>query len=101
LYTGEGRTDGLVELEETHKYHKDKPIIHAETGKTRGYNQTRWLIDAFRTIKSEMPELKAWVYWDNDTAISDPVDYKTLSEDSLQIMKEIFRDPYWIMAREV
>jgi beta-mannanase len=86
-------------LEEMHTAHKDKPIIHAETGRTQGYNQEEWLNDAFWTIKREMPELKAVIYWDNITL--DLGDDKTLSKDSLHLMKEIFRDPYWIMARDV
>jgi hypothetical protein len=101
-YSGDGmRHRDLISrsLDEMHTNHRDKPIMHAETGRTRGYDQERWLIDAFRTIKSEMPELKAVVYWDNVTTTLN--DDKTLSEDSLKVMKHIFQDPYWIMARDV
>jgi hypothetical protein len=78
--------------------HPDKPIMQAETGKTKMYNQPSWLVDAYRSIK-QMPGLKAMIYYDNVTlGINDD---KTLSEDSLKVMKEIFRDPYWIMARSV
>ena len=99
-YSGDGmRYKDLIHssIEATRNNHKDKPIMHAETGRTRGYDQERWLIDAFRTIKSEMPALKAVIYYDNITLSLG--DDKTLSEDSLHVMREIFRDPYWIMAR--
>jgi len=85
-------------LPEMRKNHPDKPIMQAETGKSQMWDQPRWLVDAYKTIKS-MPELKAVIYWDNVTTISVPPDDKTLSDKSLQTMKEIFKDPYWIMAK--
>jgi hypothetical protein len=81
---------------EMRKNHPDKPIMQAETGKTQLWDQPRWLIDAYKTVK-EMPGLKAVIYWDNITpSVSDD---KTLSDKSLATMKEIFKDPYWIMAK--
>lgn len=101
-YLGDGmryRDLILNSIEASRNNRKDKPIMHAETGRRRGYDQERWLIDTFRTIKSEMPELKAVIYYDNITL--NLGDDKTLGEDSLHVMREIFRDPYWIMTREV
>jgi beta-mannanase len=76
--------------EEMRASHPDKPIMQAEFGKTRGWEQPRWMLDAYRSMK-EMPGLKAAIYYDNVTLHLG--DDKTLSEESLQIMKEIFRDP--------
>jgi hypothetical protein len=76
------------------KNHSDKPIMQAEFGKSNRYDQPRWLIDAYKNIKT-LPGIKAAIFWDN-VSIGDD---HTLSEKSLQAMKEIFQDPYWIMAK--
>jgi hypothetical protein len=92
--------EGLIHktYAEMRKNHPQKPIMQAETGKSQMWDQSKWLIDAYKTIKS-MPGLKAAIYWDNVTTISIPADDKTLSDKSLQTLKEIFKDPYWIMAK--
>jgi beta-mannanase len=85
-------------LQEMHTNHPNTPIMHAEFGRTRGYDQESYLIETFKALKG-IPEIKAWIYYDNFTqAISEE---KSLSNESLQVMREIFQDPYWIMAREV
>jgi hypothetical protein len=76
--------------------HPQKPIMQAEFGKTNMADQPRWLKDAYKTIKS-MPGMKAVFFWDNVTIESG--DDHTLSEQSLRTLKEILKDPYWIMTK--
>jgi hypothetical protein len=76
--------------------HKEKPIIIEEFGTTIGPDQPRWLKDAYNTIKS-FKGIKAALYWDNvNTELGDD---HTLSKKSLKTLKEIFKDPYFIMAK--
>ena len=82
--------------DQMHKNHRNKPIMQAEFAVTNNSSQPRWLMDAFKTIKSK-PSIKAAIYWDNVTAHEQ--DDHTLSDRSLQALKEIFKDPYWIMAK--
>jgi hypothetical protein len=74
----------------------NKPIMQAEFGTTTGNDQPKWLVKAFHTLKSK-PGIKAAIYWDN-TAVEIGDDH-TLSEESIKTLKEIFKDPYWIMAK--
>jgi hypothetical protein len=77
----------------------NKPLMLSECGTTIGEDQPKWLIDAFKTIKS-MPGLKAVDFFDNRyTDKSGWVDHHTLSLESLKTLKEILKDPYFIMAR--
>jgi len=84
-----------------HKYfasrYKDKPIMLAEFGSTNGKDQPKWLIKAYDTIKSRW-KIKAANYWDSIYAELFRDDH-TLSQESLNTLKEIFKDPYWIMAK--
>ncbi len=70
--------------------------MQAEFGTTIGRDQPKWLIEAFQTIKSK-PGIKAAIYWDN--AAIELGDDHTLSDESLKTLKEILKDPYWIMAK--
>jgi len=94
----DGTFDGLMSktYEQMRKQHPQKPLMQAEFGKSRTWDQPRWLIDAYKSIKT-MPGMKAAIYYDNVTQSLN--DDHTLSEKSLQTMKEIFKDPYWIMAK--
>lgn len=78
--------------------HPQKPIMVSEFGRTPGYNQPTWLIDAYRSIKNDFPPIKAAIYHDNITNILTGQDH-TLDQKSLQTLKEIFKDPYWLMAK--
>ena len=78
--------------------HPQKPIMVSEFGRTPGYNQPTWLIDAYRSIKNDFPRIKAAIYHDNITNILTGQDH-TLDRKSLQTLKEIFKDPYWIMGK--
>jgi hypothetical protein len=75
--------------------HQHKPIMLSEFGTTIAHDQQKWLIKAFETIKS-MPGIKAATYWDN---FLDNYDDHTLSTESLNTLKEILKDPYFIMAK--
>ena len=79
-----------------HKY-KDKPIMLVEFGTTVGKDQPRWLRKAFETIKSK-PGLKATIYWDN-VCTHHIIDDHTLSQESMNTLKEIMKDPYFTGAK--
>jgi beta-mannanase len=78
--------------------HPQKPIMVSEFGRTPGDSQPQWLIDAFRSMKNEFPRLKAAIYYDNITNVHAGQDH-TLDQKSLNTLKEIFKGPYWIMAK--
>jgi hypothetical protein len=74
----------------------DKPIMLEELGATNNYKQAIWLQDAYKTIKN-LTGIKATICWN-------VVDYQerdddTLNEQSFETLKEILKDPYWIMAK--
>jgi len=79
-----------------HRSHPDKPIMQAEFGKTKGPSQAKWFKNAFETIKS-WPEMKAAIVWDvYDIGLSDDAN---LSDDTLKMLGEILKDPYFIGAK--
>jgi hypothetical protein len=78
--------------------HPQKPIMVSEFGRTPGDSQPQWLIDAFRSMKDEFTKVKAAIYYDNITNVHGGQDH-TLDQKSLSTLKEIFKDPYWIMAK--
>jgi beta-mannanase len=83
-----------------HKKHPEKPIMLSMFGKAIGPDQPRWLINAYRSIKNDFPEVKAAIHCDLNQKIIDPYwTDSTLTQESVQTLKEIFKDPYWIMAR--
>jgi len=77
--------------------HPQKPIMVSEFGRTPGDNQPLWLIDAYKSIKNDFSPIKAAIYYDNITGVHTGQDH-TLDQKSLQTLKEILKDPYWIMA---
>jgi len=98
-------SDGMVfealvgnTYEAMRKNHPNKPIMQAEFGKSQDGSQPRWLQNAYNSIKT-MPGMKAAIYYDNITNVPGTYDDKTLSQKSLQTLKEIFKDPYFIMAK--
>jgi hypothetical protein len=78
--------------------HPQKPIMVSEFGRTPGNNQPPWLEDAFRRMKNNFSAIKAAIYYDNITNLFTGQDH-TLDERSLNTLKEIFKDPYWVMAK--
>jgi hypothetical protein len=84
--------------EQMRKSHPQKPIMVSEFGRTPGDNQPAWLVDAFHSMKDKFPAVKAAIYYDNVTQVYTGQDH-TLDEKSLGTLKEIFQDPYWIMAK--
>ena len=80
------------------KNHPLKPIMQAEFGKANQYDQSTWLKNAYRSIKNDFPAIKAAICYDNITPEWYTGDH-TLNPKSLQTLKEIFKDPYWIMAK--
>jgi hypothetical protein len=78
------------------KKHAQKPIMQSQFARTNSEGQPKWLLDAYNAIKTNFPSLKAAIYMDNTwTKTGD----HTLSPEGLQTLKDIFKDPYWIMAK--
>jgi hypothetical protein len=75
-----------------HQKHPNKPLMLAEFGTART-GQPKWLLRAFRTIKT-YSGIKAAIYWDNVNIRynSDHI----LSEEGIKQLKEILKDPYFI-----
>jgi len=95
--------DSLVHknYEVMHKSHPTKPIMMAEFGKTTGFGQARWLEKAYHSLK-QMGGIKAAILYHHvsegplSTAVQG--DDKNLTQDSLSALREIVKDPYFIMA---
>ncbi len=83
--------------EQMRKNHPEKPIMQAEFAVSNDGAQPRWLHHAYQSIKESMPGMKAAIFHDNVTVQEG--DDHTLSNQSLKTLKEIFKDPYWIMAK--
>ena len=83
-----------------HKNHPEKPIMLSMFGRAIGPDQSRWLINAYRSIKNDFPEVKPPVHYDLNQKVLKPYwTDSTLTPESVQTLKGIFKDPYWIMAR--
>jgi hypothetical protein len=78
------------------KAHPEKPIMLSEFARTNEYGQKSWLRDAYSRLKNDFPEIKAAIFYDNVWTLTGD---HTLSEGGLAALKEILKDPYWIMAR--
>jgi len=78
------------------KDHPQKPIVISSFGRTNETFQYRWLINAYNNIKNSFPAIKAIIYF--HTTWWGTGD-KTLNPKGLLTLKEIFKDPYWIMAK--
>ena len=73
--------------------HPNKPFILAEFGSQIGRDQPSWLRKALGTIKS-LPGMKAAICWDVfDHNIGADM---TLSEESIKVLREVLKDPYFI-----
>ena len=90
--------DGICR--QMHKKHPEKPIMLSMFGRASGHDQPRWLINAYRSIRNDFPEVKAAIHYDLNQKVFDRYwTDSTLTPESVQTLKEIFKDPYWIMAR--
>jgi hypothetical protein len=76
--------------------HPQKPFMISSFGRTNESNQSRWLINAYSSIKNSFPAIRAAIYYDNTWRLTGD---HTLNPKSLQTLKEIFQDPYWKMAK--
>jgi hypothetical protein len=93
-----GAFDELIDItyRKMLKEHPQKPITQSQLARTNSDSQSRWLLDAYTDIKTKFPSLKAAIYMDNTwTKTGD----HTLSLEGLQTLKEIFKDPYWVLAK--
>ncbi|RLB28209.1 MAG: hypothetical protein DRG87_09825 [Deltaproteobacteria bacterium] len=77
------------------KKHPDKPMQITEISKAHGNSQDEYLLDAYNTIKS-WPGIKAVIYW--NIVNMKTGDNNTLTKESEEILKQIFKDPYFIGA---
>ena len=77
------------------KDHRNKPLMQGEFGRTNAYDQARWLTNAFKNIKNDFPALRAAICF----GFVGFGDDSTLNEKSLRTLGDIFKDPYWIMAK--
>jgi len=82
--------------------HPTKPMIMSEFGKTTGRDQAGWIRDAYLSLK-RMPRMKAAILWHHISIgpMSPGIegDDKNLTEQSWAVLREIFKDPYFIMAK--
>ena len=78
------------------KNHPQKPFMISSFGRTNEPYQSKWLIDAYDKIKGDFPAIKAVTYFDNTWKLTGD---HTLNPKSLETLKEIFKDPYWIMRK--
>jgi len=65
-------------------------------GRTNEPYQSKWLISAYDKIKGDFPAIKAVTYFDNTWKLTGD---HTLNPKSLETLKEIFKDPYWVMGK--
>jgi Glycosyl hydrolase family 26 len=85
--------------EQMRRNHPQKPLMVSEFGRTPGPNQPSWLADAFRSMKDDFSSIKAAIYYDNITAVFSGQDH-TLDQTSLNTLKEVFKDSYWLMTKK-
>jgi hypothetical protein len=85
--------------EQMRRNHPQKPFMVSEFGRTPGPHQPAWLTDAFRSIKEDFSSIKAAIYYDNITTVFSGQDH-TLDQTSLNTLKEVFKNSYWLMTRK-
>lgn len=78
------------------KNHPQKPFMISSFGRTNEPYQSKWLTNAYNKIKGDFPAIKAVSYFDNTWKLTGD---HTLNPRSLETLKEIFKDPYWIMGK--
>jgi len=78
------------------KDHPQKPFMISSFGRTNEKYQSRWLINAYSSIKNSFPAIKAVIYF--HTTWWGTGDH-TLNQGSLQTLQDIFKDPYWIVGK--
>jgi hypothetical protein len=76
--------------------HPEKPIMMSELSRTNTESQGEWLKDAYQTIKS-WPGMKAVNLWDARNPVAGH-DHQ-LSLEGMEALKEVFEDPYFIVAK--
>jgi hypothetical protein len=79
------------------KKHPQKPLMIPWFARTNDFHQSRWLINAYSSIKTSFPAIKAAMYSDKTSSHSGD---HTLNPKSWQTLREIFKDPYWITPRQ-
>ncbi len=80
--------------------HPAKSMMVSEFGRTPGLSQPSWLVNAFQSLRNDFPLIKAAIYYDNITNVYGGQDH-TLDQTSLNTLKEVFKDPYWITANRL
>jgi hypothetical protein len=89
-----------VLIRETYKQlfkdHGQKPFMLSSFGRTNEDYQSKWLINAYSSIKNSFPAIKAVICFDNTMRLTGD---HTLNSKSLETLKEVFKDPYWIMGK--
>ena len=93
-----GSLDSLIDktYRQMLKDHPRKPVMLSSFARTNQKDQSRWLINAYGSIKNSFQAIKAVIYFDNTWGLTGD---HTLNQESLQTLQNIFRDPYWIMAK--
>jgi hypothetical protein len=93
-----GSLDRLIDrtYRQMFKNHPQKPIMLSSFARTNDSNQSKWLVKAYRSVKNSFPAIKAVIYFDNTWRLTGD---HTLNQESLQTLQNIFKDPYWVMAK--
>jgi hypothetical protein len=78
------------------KDHPRKPIMLSSFARTNQKDQSRWLLNAYSSIRNSFQAIKAVIYFDNTWGLTGD---HTLNQESLRTLQNIFKDPYWIMAK--
>jgi beta-mannanase len=93
-----GSLDSLVErtYRQMLKNHPQKPIMLSSFARTNQSDQSRWLINADRSLQNNFTAIKAVIYFDNTWGLTGD---HTLNQESFQTLQNIFKDSYWIMGK--
>jgi len=79
------------------KDHPQKPFVITSFGRTNERFQSKWLINAYSSIKNSFPAIKAVIYF--HTTWWGTGDH-TLNRESFQTLENIFKDSYWITGKK-
>jgi len=85
-------------LKKMHKLYPHKPLMIEEYGIENIKAKPKYVRDAFQRVKHEHPEVKAFLWWDQDWRSSPGgVDSRIdSSPEALQAFKESIADPYFL-----